>query len=107
MLIEKVLPRAVPQLGCSSTRADDVGKKYGCEHTVKIRFILSPPASQELFNLSEDRLRVSDPWIMVRSEELTYLADLMFRARYRPFSTLITSPERCRTSVGTLIVEST
>ena len=63
MLSQNVLPCAVAKFDHSGGRANDVRKKYGCEHAVKIGFNFSAPAGQERFNLTEDcslRLRPMD-----------------------------------------------
>jgi hypothetical protein len=67
MLIEEVPPCAVPKLDHSRRCANDIREKYGCEHSIKIGLNFSTPTGQECFNLTENRICVSYPWIMIYS----------------------------------------
>ena len=54
MLSEKVFPCAVAKLHDPLCCANDIRKKYACEHAVKIGFNFSATASEERFNSTED-----------------------------------------------------
>ena len=54
MLSEKVFPCAVGKFDHSRGGANDIRKKYACEHAVKIGLNFSATAGQERFNLTED-----------------------------------------------------
>jgi hypothetical protein len=76
MLSEEVLPCAVAKFDHSRGCANDIREKYACEHAVKIGFNFSAPTGQERFNLTEDRICVSYPWIMIYSWEFDKLRPL-------------------------------
>src|SRR5262245_4713262 len=54
MLSEKVFPCAVAEFQDPPGRANDIRKKYACEHTVHIGFNFSVTASAECVNFTHD-----------------------------------------------------
>jgi hypothetical protein len=65
MLSEEVLPCAIAKFDHSRGRANDIREKYACEHTIKIGLGFRALTSQEGFNLTENRICVSYPWIVI------------------------------------------
>jgi hypothetical protein len=63
VVIEKIAPTAVAKRGRSFRRADDVREEHCSENAVGLDGVTH--ARQKLLDLSEDRVRVTEPWKVV------------------------------------------
>ena len=61
--IEKIAPTAVAERGRFFRRADDVREEHRCENAVRLRASTHP--GQELLDLSQDRVHVTEPWKVI------------------------------------------